>query len=106
MDSSMETSLEEGISTKPATAVTEIEENIIRVSLTSRLLPEATREAVGKKIALADIDKRLADPAFVASIQSHERQLSAFFAEAIREGKRAERHLIEANLRLVVSVAQ
>ncbi|OGO32687.1 MAG: RNA polymerase sigma factor RpoD [Chloroflexi bacterium RBG_16_56_11] len=106
IDNAMDPLLVQDISTKLGKPVTEIEENIIRVSLTSRLLPESTREAVGKKITLADIDKRLADPAFVASIQSHERQLSAFFAEAIREGKRAERHLIEANLRLVVSVAK
>jgi len=86
--------------------VTETEEMLIKLSQGSRLIPSGVRNIISKDISLSDIDKLVTDSAFIESIQAHENQLSAYFAEIVHEGKMAERHLIEANLRLVVSVAK
>jgi len=86
--------------------VTEVEEMLVNLSLGSRLLPGAIREAISKDITLNDIEKLANDRAFLDIVQANERVLAIHFAGIAHEGKRAERHLIEANLRLVVSVAK
>ena len=94
------------IANKLDESVTETEEMMINLSLGSRLLPQEVRDAINKSVSLSDIDKLATDRSFIESIQANERQFSKYFNDILREGKRAERHLIEANLRLVVSVAK
>ena len=84
----------------------ETEEIIIRLSMGSRLLPQNVRDTIGEKLALADTEKFTNDPGFIKTLQEHDRDYSNYFNDVIKEGKKAERHLIEANLRLVVSVAK
>ncbi len=85
---------------------TEAEEMLINLSLGSRLLPDEVRSAISDDILLSDAGSLAADRSFVDSIQSHERTFLIHFSHILQEGKNAERHLIEANLRLVVSVAK
>jgi RNA polymerase primary sigma factor len=87
-------------------SVTEAEDMLVKLSMGSRLLPEEARNAIKKDVELADMDKLVTDADFIKSMQSHERQFTGYFDNAMQEGKKAERHLIEANLRLVVSVAK
>jgi RNA polymerase primary sigma factor len=88
------------------TSVTETEEMLIKLSLGSRLLPGAVRDIISEKIKLSDVDKLVAEKKFLNAVQANERMFAIHFTDIVREGKRAERHLIEANLRLVVSVAK
>jgi RNA polymerase primary sigma factor len=87
-------------------SVTETEEMLIKLSLGSRLLPGAVRDIISEKIKLGDVEKLVAEKKFLSAVQANERVFTIHFIDIVREGKKAERHLIEANLRLVVSVAK
>jgi RNA polymerase primary sigma factor len=87
-------------------SITEVEEMLIKLSLGSRLLPGAVRDVISEKIKLNEVDKLLAEKKFLSAVQANDRIFTIHFTDIVREGKRAERHLIEANLRLVVSVAK
>jgi RNA polymerase primary sigma factor len=96
----------DNIATALGKTITEVEEMLINLSLGSRLLPGAVRDIISEKIKLNDVDKLVADKKFLGAVQANERVYAIHFADIVREGKKAERHLIEANLRLVVSVAK
>ena len=84
----------------------ETEHVLIDLSVGSRLLPQEILDAIGESISLSDIDRLVTDSKFIDSIKARERQLASYLADIDYEAKKAERHLIEANLRLVVSVAK
>jgi RNA polymerase primary sigma factor len=84
----------------------ETEEALVKLSMVSRLLPEEIRNSIDGNVSLYDLEKLVYDPKFVNSLGAHEAFFSDYINDVLREGKRAEKHLIEANLRLVVSVAK
>jgi RNA polymerase primary sigma factor len=106
IDNAIDPQVIHDIAAKLGITVTETEGILINLSLGSRLLPGAVREAIGNDTLFSDVDRLATDPAFIASVHAREKRFSAHFAEIIRNAKKAERHLIEANLRLVVSVAK
>jgi RNA polymerase primary sigma factor len=106
IDNAIDPQLIHDISVKLDIPVTETEEMLINLSLASRLLPDEVRDAIGEDISLSDTDKLVTDRAFIDSVKANENQYAVHFADIVHEGKKAERHLIEANLRLVVSVAK
>jgi RNA polymerase primary sigma factor len=106
IDNSIDPLVIQDFAAKLGKTVPETEEILVRLSMGSRLLPEEIRNSVDGSVNLNDMAKLVANPKFINSIQAHEKHYSSFINEALREGKKAERHLIEANLRLVVSVAK
>jgi len=86
--------------------VFETEQLISDLVVNSNLLPKEVLDAIGNSITLAEIESLVTNSNFIDSIQAHEKQLQAYLDNIEREAKKAEKHLIEANLRLVVSVAK
>ena len=94
------------ITSRLGKSIPETEHILIDLSLNSKLLLKEVLDAIGDSTSITDIEKLAANSAFISSIQVHEKQLGAYLRNIEREAKKAERHLIEANLRLVVSVAK
>ncbi|MFC1864516.1 RNA polymerase sigma factor RpoD [Chloroflexota bacterium] len=84
----------------------ETEQLLINLSLNYDLLLEEVLEAIGDSVSLADIENLVTKEAFINSIQVHEKQVEAYLENIEHEAEKAQEHLIEANLRLVVSVAK
>ena len=78
---------------------------LVKLSLNSRLLPPAILEAMEGK-PITELSDCLAKPDFLISLQSKEKEFAAHLEMIAREAAKAETHLTEANLRLVVSVAK
>lgn len=84
----------------------QVQQELINVSLNIRLLPEEVLAAVPDETTLDQIEKLTQDYAFINSIQLNEQKLKYHLNNIEIEAERAEKNLIEANLRLVVSVAK
>ncbi len=84
----------------------ETEQALIALSLNCTLLPETVINSISGDVSLKNIDEQTKDQEFVDSIRAHEQDIREHLGEIKREAGKAENHLIEANLRLVVSVAK
>ena len=84
----------------------EAEQLLIDLSLNSGLLPREILDVIGDSIPLTDIGELVSRPDFINSIQAYEKRLEAYLEDIETEAKKAQKHLTEANLRLVVSVAK
>jgi RNA polymerase primary sigma factor len=85
---------------------TRIEKTLIELSLDSQLIPWHVMEEAGQKSSLTEFEESLQSPEFHDKLEMHRSEIVNHF-EQIREGARqASSHMIQANLRLVVSVAK
>ena len=87
-------------------SLTEAEQVLVKLEVNSKLIPKEVLNVIRDDISLTDIEKLVTNNDFISSIQGSTKQFEAYLKNIERDAKRAERHLIEANLRLVVSVAK
>ena len=84
----------------------ETEQRIINLSLNCNLLPEVVVNSIPDNMLLENIESMVTDDDFIEKLLGYERQIKEHLDSISRESAKAEKHLIEANLRLVVSVAK
>ena len=106
IDNSIDPQLINDISVRTGLSMPETEQKFINLSLNCKLLTTDVREAISSDTSFSDVDKLVNDEAFISAIHDCEHKLEAHFRNIDFEAKKSERHLIEANLRLVVSVAK
>ncbi len=87
-------------------SIPETERFLAELSLNITLLPKEILEAIGTKVTLAGIAMLVTKTSCIKAIRKYEQQLQAYLDNIEREAEKAAKHLTEANLRLVVSVAK
>ncbi|MFQ5933283.1 MAG: RNA polymerase sigma factor RpoD [Dehalococcoidia bacterium] len=84
----------------------DVEGSLILINVDSRVLHPDLLYTIGEDVPLSELQKLLKSPDFIRKLRSREPQLRADLEVLKVEGNRSQRHLTEANLRLVVSVAK
>ena len=84
----------------------ELRRDLLRLSVNSRIVPPVVFDIIREETPLGRLPQALEDSEFIRGLMAREAELRANLDEIVEEGVRAQRHLAEANLRLVVSVAK
>jgi RNA polymerase primary sigma factor len=94
------------ISEKVGVPATQIEQQLMSLSVNSALIPPRMLDVIGKKASLSSIEKLVEDPKFTERLHTFEPEFRDHLDKIEKEAEIAKDHLTEANLRLVVSVAK
>ena len=84
----------------------ELVHDMIAGSLNSRILPSEILEALDQDPPIDRLHELIEDGDFIARLEPYEMLFKTHLDRIKEDGERAQRHLSEANLRLVVSVAK
>ena len=87
----------------------EISQRLVDISLDIRLLPQEVITAIGGELSWNEVSELVNEPVdskFYSTLNSKSQQIKTHFDKIKKNAEKSERHLTEANLRLVVSVAK
>ena len=84
----------------------EVRKAILDISLNSRLLPPDLLDIIDGETSLDRLGRLLSDEDVISDLKAREALLGQHLERIREEAKQSKRHLSEANLRLVVSVAK
>ncbi|MDH4291044.1 MAG: sigma-70 family RNA polymerase sigma factor [Dehalococcoidia bacterium] len=83
-----------------------VEKDIIELSLDSRLIPWHIVAEAGLKSSLIEFGEVLESPEFRDKLEAHHSEIDKHFEQVKERARQATNHMIQANLRLVISVAK
>jgi len=106
IDGNIDRHLSSAIAKITGASQTRIEETMIELSLDSRLIPWHIMEEAGQKNSLAEFEEMLQSPEFRDKLEVHRSEIVKHFEQIRERARQATNHTIQANLRLVVSVAK
>ena len=89
--------------------VSEIEQKLINVSLNIHLLPLQLSTIIGEEVSWLEIESIVNEPIspeFLVQLHTGSQQFTLFYSKIRKEAEDSKKHLTEANLRLVVSIAK
>jgi RNA polymerase primary sigma factor len=87
--------------------ITTAEDALVNLSINSQLLPRQLLELLARdKTSWRKLKTLSTSNRFLSQIDSHSNEFKAYFEQIKTEAKASEKHLTEANLRLVVSIAK
>jgi RNA polymerase primary sigma factor len=90
-------------------SISEVGRSMVDLSIDSRLLPSELLEIIVDGTSWSQMESLAAEPVnveFLSKLRAKSQQLKTHFSKIKRTASEAEKQLIEANLRLVVSVAR
>jgi RNA polymerase primary sigma factor len=107
IDDVIDTSLVAATAKGIGKGTTAAEDAIVDLSVNTQLLPPQLLMLLAKnKNSWQKLKGLLTDDKFLSRLDSHSNEFKAYFRQVQVEAKASERHLTEANLRLVVSIAK
>jgi RNA polymerase primary sigma factor len=83
-----------------------VEEDMIELSLDSRLIPWHIVQEAGRKSSMAQFEEVLHSSEFRDKLEAHRSEILKHFGQIKERAGEATSHMIRANLRLVISVAK
>ena len=105
IDNSLEPGLIAAVAEETSRTVVTADDGIVSLSVNSGLLPPRVFELLATE-SIEGLRRLLADNALGLLLEPYENELRRAYDEVEREARRAEIHLTQANLRLVVSIAK
>jgi RNA polymerase primary sigma factor len=106
IDSKIDQHLSSAIAEITGVSQTRTEKSMIELSLDSRLIPWHIIEEAGQKSSLAEFWEVLQSPEFHDKLEAHGSEIAQHFQQIKEKARQARKRMIQANLRLVVSVAK
>ena len=106
IDGNIDQNLSSAIAKITGASQTRIEKTVIELSLDSRLIPWHIIERAGQKSSLAEFGEALQSPEFCDKLEAHHSEIVKHFEQIRERTCQATNHMIQANLRLVISVAK
>jgi RNA polymerase primary sigma factor len=83
-----------------------VEKDMIELSLDSRLIPWHIVAEAGLRSSLVGFGEVLESPEFRDKMEAHHSEIDKHFEQVRQRARQAPNHMIQANLRLVISVAK
>jgi len=109
IDGNVSQELVEAITRTGRKSAPEVEQGLTDISTVSRLLPADLYKVIGEKTTWKQLEIMVSprvSSKFLSRLKTHAQQFRTHFNRVKRTARKSEKHLTEANLRLVVSVAK
>ena len=106
IDGNIDQHLSNDIAKITSASQTKTERELIELSLDSRLIPWQMIEEAGGKSSPAEFGEVLQSPEFHDKLETHHSEIVKHFEQIREKARQATNHMIQANLRLVISVAK